>query len=614
MKTNIAITLIIFLTAYLASSQEVIYTIQGEKSGQVTHLDSLLFENLENQTQLWIKYLPIQTSYEVNLAKQGLVPVLQVDFTEQSFRLVRNIPGEAEIMIVGGYMQNVNLRVYNLNGQVMYSKQISEVYPGEAIHLRVPGTGVYILNLHHKNGSKNFKVIGSSRQTQLAFDIGSSTGDLNTNKTQSIESTLKSRFYYNGFSYQPGDSLRITAFLGGHFTYPQGTRIAESESFGFIMLKSTADSTGISDRYKPIPNDLINILNYDTLAGTTTLVITTDTINFNFGDIITLDLDTTGIIQRIVRITKEDDEVILETETAYMDELFVNQSFKLNTVLMEPKTHLKSDASPLEIMKALTDDDGFIRPVKIIYHDEQGKRFEKSVLSGSMDKEHRENIVSFYEDLSQTDLYGKKGDNVHFYIDEGFAKLHADAVFEFDFTYEGELTEDTKVKRGDLNFFEFYLDAESGFKTKLALDMKKSLEEEDTERIYRMKRATAKFMVPPGVPVWITFSCDIYSFYNLKADASLHADWGFESNHTLQAGGKYERATNEFTPIYNYTPHNEIYPLNIEGEVNASARVEIYPRVDVRLYGFFGPFAEIAPYVQGQLQCKAAKSDNFIRT
>ncbi len=602
---KILLTAFVLVTGiYALWGQDVIYTISGLKNGQTTHLDSILIENLENKTRLILSELPERDSYEINLTKQGLVSVFEPsEFDRHSmFAVVRSIPGEVDLQITSEFIDNTLVNVYNMGGQLIFSQTLSDLSQESIINLKIPGPGIYILSLNTQYGAANYKVVGSTEYLNVSMKQSpGSSQNLNQNL---IEARLKSVMNNDGFAFQEGDSLRITAFLGGYFTYPHGSRIYDSRAINFEMIRSKSDSTGISDRYNPIPEGTYSVLNYDTIAGTTSLLVTNDTIDFVPGDILTLDLDTTGLIQRVVDIRIENDEIILETETAYMDELFVNQSFKLNTVIMEPKVQLKSDASPLEIMKALTDDDGFIRPVKIIYHDNQGKKYEKSFLDGYKEKEHRENIISFIEDFSKTDLYGRAGRDVHFYIDEGFAKLHADAVFEFDFVYDGEITEDTKVKRGDLNFFEFYLDAEAGFQTKLALDMKKSLKEEDKDRIFRMKRATAKFYVPPSIPVWITFSCDIYSFYNFSADASLHANWGFECNHTLQAGGKYERATNEFTPIYNYTPHNEIYPLNIDGEVNASARVEIYPRVDARLYGFFGPFAEIAPYVQGNYNAK----------
>jgi hypothetical protein len=614
MKTILFTIVASFIFIHSLQGQDIIYTIQGEKDGQVTHLDSILVENLDNNTSFRVTSLPQQTTYEINLTKQGLVSVPEMygDLSMQSFRLVKSIPGEVDILFSGRFIEKALLRLINLGGQLVYSHELSGIRHNEIINLQIPVAGIYLLNLSSNIGSVNFKIAGSLGNQHNTFQVRSQIPQTPVADHHAITMQVKSlKDYMSDFSFQFGDSLRVTAFLGGYYTHPLGARVFDSRSITFNMLKSLAESTGVSDRYNPVPENAYTILAYDTLAETTTLVLSTDTLRILPGDILTVDLDTMGLIQRVVRIREENDETIVETETAYMDELFVNQRFKLNTALMEPKTHLKSDATPQDIIEALTDENGFIRPVKIIYHDGQEYRKVKSVFDRGFEKEIRENIVSFHEDFSKTDLYGQAGQDVHFYIDEGHTMLHADAVFEFDFKYDGELTEDTKVKRGDLNFFEFYLDAEAGFQTKLALDMKKSLEKEDTDRIFRMKRATAKFMVPPSVPVWITFGCDVFSFYNFTADASLHANWGFESNHTLQAGGKYEKATNDFSPIYNYTPHNEIYPLNIEGEVNASARVEIYPRVDVRLYGFFGPFAEFAPYVQGHYNAKLQSQITF---
>ena len=79
----------------------------------------------------------------------------------------------------------------------------------------------------------------------------------------------------------------------------------------------------------------------------------------------------------------------------------------------------------------------------------------------------------------------------------------------------------------------------------------------------------------------------------------MHADWGFESTYDLQIGGTYNRQTNDFTPIREDITTNTVFPLNIEGEINGLARFEVYPRADVKFYSFFGPYAEIVPYVEG---------------
>ena len=257
---------------------------------------------------------------------------------------------------------------------------------------------------------------------------------------------------------------------------------------------------------------------------------------------------------------------------------------------------LNKSTSNRQISRAYTDAEGYIHPCEIIYHDKNGNIIKKTAVKNSQQEEF--NIIDFTRDFSGTDLYGKSGDDIHFYISEGSVSLVSDAVFEFDFDESLEIDENTKFKKGDLKNFNYYLNTEADFVTKLALDMSKQLSKEKTIKLLDMKKITVKFMVGP-VPVWISFDCDIYSHYEFNADASLHADWGFESNHTLKIGASFNSETDEITPITEYTPDNTIYPLNIDGEVNLDARLEIYPRIDMKFYSFFGPFAEVVPYVSG---------------
>jgi formylglycine-generating enzyme required for sulfatase activity len=271
-----------------------------------------------------------------------------------------------------------------------------------------------------------------------------------------------------------------------------------------------------------------------------------------------------------------------------------------------------------DIAKALTDENGYIHPVKIIYHDKKGRLKSIDFLknAGRL-KEERVHIIDFYRNLV-TDLYGKNGDNEHFYIKEGHISLTSDAVFEFKFKYEGSLSEDTKVKKGSLELFKFYLDSHADFLAKLALDLKKEFEKEKIKRLTRIPKVIEEFVVPPGIPVWITFKVDLYGRCYFKSDASMYAEWGFESKHSLKVGGTYTKATRDFDPISEYTPENTVFPLNVTGEVNDTASMEIYPRVDILFYSFFGPYAEIVPYVSGnyhfakwQSQVNSSGSQNF---
>jgi uncharacterized protein (TIGR02145 family) len=357
---------------------------------------------------------------------------------------------------------------------------------------------------------------------------------------------------------------------------------------------------GISAGYVDLfsPSYGVSIDQY-TVDGKVILTFSTQAPDIRKGSIITVDLDTMGYLRRVIAVNYEDNKITLQTEEAYFNDLFVDKDFTLNTRLIPPGEVVDSKWSDEKIAKSLTDKNGHIHPFEIIYFDEDNnirKRSASDLIIKSKVEDY--NIIDFYEDFSDKDLYGKDGDNIHFYVDEGHVSLLSDAVFEFDFDYDGELDEDTKVKKGDLKSFSFYLDSKAEFVTKLALDMAKNAEESDKKKLINFEKVTAKFLVG-AVPVWISVDCDIWGAYQFNSTASLNADWGFESIHTIKVGGTYNGETETFTPIKEHNPQNNIYPLNIKGDINASARLELFPKVDVLFYSFFGPFAEIIPFIEG---------------
>ena len=316
------------------------------------------------------------------------------------------------------------------------------------------------------------------------------------------------------------------------------------------------------------------------------------------GSIITVDLDTMGYLRRVTELKIEGNRITLQTEQAYLNDVFVTKDFKLNSDLIEPNQFISKKSIPGDISKALTDKSGFIHPVKIIFQDSKGVYTEKSVFEMSLEQKDARKIINFYRDFSNTDLYGRQGDNVHFYISEGHVSVLSNLVCEFDWDYNGTLDEDTKVKKGDLKTFSFYLQNTADFLAKLNLDMTKSYNKDDNKKLVNFNKVTAQFVVGV-VPVWVSVDCDVWGGYDFNTTGSLNANWGFESDHTLKIGGTYDRLADTYTPIKEYTPNNIIYPLNINAEIDADAHLEIYPHADIMFYGFFGPYAEIVPYVNG---------------
>ncbi|MBC34578.1 MAG: hypothetical protein CL663_02450 [Bacteroidetes bacterium] len=372
--------------------------------------------------------------------------------------------------------------------------------------------------------------------------------------------------------------------------------LTSTNQYGSNTITKTKYITVIRELEEGISTSYIDLDYYNGTIHTFNLNSGTVSINFTgsvpeieVGDVFTVDRDTMGYLRKVISSQINGNTVTIETEQAYLTEIFIDKEFKLDTEIIPPNTQLKSTSTNREISMAFTDDNGFIHPAEIIYRNSYGQIIKKSALELSSTKAGGSvNIINYVNDFSDEDLYGEDGDPVHFYIDEGEISFATDAVLEFEFA-PGFLST-------DLESLEFYLKSEARFLTKLALDMSGEYTKEDSKKLFDVATKTVKFFVG-FVPVWITLDCDIYGAYNFESNASLHADWGFESNHTLKVGAKYQ--SDNLSPILDYTPENIIYPLNINGEVNLEAKLEIYPTVDIALYSISGPYIDVVPYLSG---------------
>ena len=584
---------------YLLKAQDAIYTVKSTIGNNCTPVDSILVEDLSNNSRILFANLPDLNEYNINLTQKALWGKTLSPSNEQNpgFKITSNYPGFLCLTYNHSNPTVVSLYIYNSQGQQVYKNKNQLLSKGNLIRIYLGLMRFYVVKIVSSYGVQGFKALGSNRNEKTKVNISQQAFLFHMN----IE---RPSITDNNFNYADGDSIRVSVYKHGYYAFPKSFKIARYDSLRFRLRVSHVNSTGISDAYRNLSDTSKNtkITHYDPENGNIQVKFNGEP-DMHPGEIVTVDLDTAGYLRQVVDVVKNDSTTTLTTTAAKLEDIFVNQDLKLNTRLISPKTTLKSTSSYKEIMKALTDKNGYIHPVKIIYHDNQGRLKSESVFKNSENDTVRKNIIDFHKDL-KTNLYGKDGGDVHFYIDQGNISLISDAVFEINFKDSGKRSKKIKAKIGSLKSFSFYLDSKADFLIKLALDLKKDFEKENTEKLIDIPKARAEFVVPPGIPIWITFNCDIYGSYYFSSDASLHADWGFESSHTLKVGGTYDVPTKRFIPIKEYTPTNTIFPLNVSGEINDSARLELYPRVDIKLYGVLGPFAEIVPYVTGSYHAR----------
>ena len=226
----------------LAYSQEVIYTVSALKDDQTTRLDSILFENLDNQTKFVVGNLPDLPAYNINLSLQLLVTSISQDGLpiEKAFRLVKNTPGEVGVQYTGNALEHVRLTMFNMAGQSVYAQTIHDVNPQEIITVNIPSAGMYVLSIETKSGRVQFKAFGSNSGWHGTYNLSIKQQPIQNNNAATTQTTRKSALLSDDFSYQVGDSLRVTAFLDGHYTHPHGSRITGSRSISFTMLQGTA--------------------------------------------------------------------------------------------------------------------------------------------------------------------------------------------------------------------------------------------------------------------------------------------------------------------------------------------------------------------------------------
>lgn len=598
MKTRLLVlSVFFFFYAYSVFAQDIIYTISGELDNQKVPLDSILVENLSNNTWITFNNLPEEEYYQINLTKKSYWGATGIDFRESNpsgFTEVVNTPGKVVLKYSRLQPAEARVSVFNLNGQEIYSSASQAIYPGNSVEVKLAETGVFLVRVESDLGRQAFKGIGLAGVNNYGVAV---------KDNGFLEVTTKSAEKAFDFEYSIGDSLRISVYKTEYYSQPQLMKIENSKNVDFLFKNSEVIISGVSDAFVDLDNQPASIQDYNPLTGKVSLSYTGESPELIPGNIIAIDVDTMGYLRKVTKVVNNNDgSVTLQTKQAYLNEVFVNKEINLDTELIEVKSSLKSAGSKLDIFKALTDENGYIHPVKIIYHYKTGN-IVKSALTNNSENDGTVPLFDISDNFSNTTIF--QDDNVHFYIDEGYSKLNGNATFYFWFKEGTEIDPESKIKKGELEQFSYNMKNTYDFKTHLKLEITDSYSSESTKELLAPKSVTAEFLVGV-VPVWITFNLSIHGKMTVSSDASVIADWSFQSKLSSTAGAAFSNETGDFVqnqPIDN-PPDFTIDPLKIEGDFNLNARLELYPRVEAMVYSFVGPFVELVPYTTGEVKGK----------
>ena len=363
----------------------------------------------------------------------------------------------------------------------------------------------------------------------------------------------------------------------------------------------------VNPNLKVIQSEDAYFNSFDETTNVLKLYTSGETLALQDSNILVIGLDTSGVIRRVIEIDADSDPIVIYTEPATMEDVFIDAEFKLSTELTEPDTAFKSaNIFSNATTEALTDDDGFIHPVKIIYHTTSGEHIVKSALAKDpikIDYIFGKTLYT-YKDFSKTDIY--EDNNIHAYIDSGYVEFAPVFKFEFDFAPPNISLSNLKISKGELNHMAFYSDrTKFDFLTKLKLEIdeewSKSLEEpkklleNKLDKDKSLLSATFVFTVGP-VPVYMDVSADLFYDYDMNFSGHFEATTGFQSTHYVTVGAEYDGS--KWNNIYHHEKNNTIFPLRYEAMAQFDSHFELYPHFEVQFYKVIGPYIEIVPYVE----------------
>lgn len=601
MKKILQTILFLLFTTGITCGQDIIYTVSGELNNQKVPLDSIMVENLSNNTWMTFNNLPDEQFYQINLTKKAFWGTVGINDLNSGtgFIEVQNLPGFLVLSFIKNTPERINFSIYNVAGQKIYSESNKWINPGNSIKVQPGATGVYLVKIETPQKTQSFKVIGQTLNTINKVEILDGTPIVPTTKSATFSAQVN-------FAFNIGDSIRVSVFKSGFYSFPEKSKAINTMQVNFQLRSSMALVDGISDAYFPLDEISTEIESFNNESGVLQLGYSGQIPNIREGNIITVDLDTIGYLRKVTKVTETSGKLTVNTKHAALNELFVEKNIKINTELITPDNILKS-SSNMKISEALTDKDGYIHPVEIIYQLEDGSKqiisaFTKSAQAGDIFE-----LFRFNENFKM-DLAGTKDDELHFYID-GNVSLIGNAFFEFDFKYKNDLSPDTKIKEGDLEVFSYFLKLNYNSVMKLALDMKINDKKSGGKKVWDRPKVIAKFLIGT-VPLWITFDLDFYASYLMEAEVAVTAQWGLTNSIKSTVGGSYHQESGSFVPINdkNNPPKLDFLPFELTDKYNLKTRFELYPRIDAMFYSFAGPYVELVPNLKTNLEAKAQET------
>lgn len=276
----------------------------------------------------------------------------------------------------------------------------------------------------------------------------------------------------------------------------------------------------------------------------------------------------------------------IETSQGNMNHLFRNTSFTLVTNPAAPTRSAGGRAVYTPVSYGVTDADGHYTEL-YSRHDLTRAEFHNG-----------ETLWEFHTDFNGQDIISGSAGRLY------WETLSFDAALEGEFSFDfGEKQIDQVRRRGDIRYFSYRLKGSMEADMKLHYHYDYSYKEEKDEIINDelLPTRTFKFMVGT-VPVVLNVDTKLGKYTLFEAKGRADATAGVCMSNELALGAEWTPAGGvqpigpEATPTF--MPHLPTF----EADATIEGKVSYYPRIEIELYKFFGPWAEPRPYLKSTIE------------
>lgn len=111
-----------------------------------------------------------------------------------------------------------------------------------------------------------------------------------------------------------------------------------------------------------------------------------------------------------------------------------------------------------------------------------------------------------------------------------------------------------------------------------------------------------------GVEIPIKVNTHLGKYDSFEAEGNIDVTGGVNAAYDLEAA--VEWTPGGVTKSYTGTPQFNVYPLTVEAQATAEAKVSFYPRIEIGIYKFLGPWLEPRPYLKEEIEAGLAISSD----